>query len=73
MQALDKFCQHVRLHSLCIPQGRGADDFEGGSQFFWKGTRGDVEIFYNRKGGGCQFFYLILVYNEKAMVIVFFF
>ena len=52
--------------------GGGADDFEGGSRFFWKGTRGDVEIFYNRKGG-CQFFYLILVYNEKATVIIFFF
>ena len=40
--------------------GGGADDFEGGSQFFWKGTRGDVKIFHNRKGGGgCQFFSLI--------------
>ena len=53
--------------------GGGADDFEGGSQFFWKGKRGDVKIFHNRKGGGCQFFSLILVYNEKATVIVFFF
>ena len=53
--------------------GGGADDFEGGSQFFWKGARGDVETFYNRKWGGCQFFYLILVYNEKATVMVFFF
>ena len=52
--------------------GAGADDFEGGSQFFWKGTRGDVKIFHNGKGG-CQFFSLILVYNEKATVIVFFF
>ena len=66
-------CCVLRLHSLCIPQG-GADDFEGGSQFFWKGTRGDVKIFHNRKGGGgCQFFSFILVYNEKATVIVFFF
>ena len=46
--------------------------FEGGSQFFWKGTRGGVKIFHNKKGG-CQFFSLILVYNEKATVIVFFF
>ena len=44
----------VRLHSLCIPQrggGGGADDFEGGSQFFWKGARGNVKIFHNRRGG----------------------
>ena len=50
-----------------------ADDFEGGSQFFWKGTRGDVKIFHNRKGGGMPIFFFNLVYNEKATVIVFFF
>ena len=36
----------------------GADDFEGGSQFFWKGKRGDVKIFHNRKGGGGANFFL---------------
>ena len=36
--------------------GGGADDFDWGSQFFWKGTRRDVKIFHNRKGGGASFF-----------------
>ena len=37
--------------------------------------QGGMSIFFitGRGGGGCQFFSLILVYNEKATVIVFFF
>ena len=27
----------------------------GDLNFFWKGARGDVEIFYNRKWGGANF------------------
>ena len=43
-----------------------------GISIFLERNKGDVTIFHNRKGG-CQFFSLILVYNEKATVIVFFF
>ena len=53
--------------------GWGADDFEGASQFFWKGTREDVKIFLYITGRRGNFFYLILVYNEKSTVIVFLF
>ena len=45
----------------------------GDLNFFGKEQGADVKIFHNRKGGGCQFFSLILVYNEKATEIVFFF
>ena len=48
----------LRLHSLCIPQGGGgADDFEAGSQLFWRGARGDVEIFHDGKRGVPIFFF----------------
>ena len=40
----------LRLRSLCIPQGGGAEDFEGGSQVFFERDKGFVKIFNRRKG-----------------------
>ena len=40
--------------------------------FFGK-EKGGMSRFFITGRGGCQFFSLILVYNEKATVIVFFF
>ena len=47
----------LRLHSLCLPQGREEDLFfwggggAGAISDFWKGTRGFTKIFDRRKGG----------------------
>ena len=62
----------VRLHSLCIARG-GQMILRGDLNFFEMKQGGILRFFITgRGGGGCQFFYLILVYNEKATVIVFF-
>ena len=44
----------------------------GDLNFFGK-QQGGMSRFFITGRGGCQFFALILVYNEKATVIVFFF
>ena len=45
----------------------------GDLNFFGQEQGGMSRFFITGRGGGCQFFSLILVYNEKATVIVFFF
>ena len=47
-------------------------NFRGDLNFFGKEQGGVPRCFITGRGG-CQFFYLILIYNEKATVIVFFF
>ena len=60
------------IHYVYHRGGGGQMILRGDLNFFGK-EQGGMSRFFITGRGGCQFFSLILVYNEKATVIVFFF
>lgn len=55
-----------------IPQGGGGQKIFGGiSNFFWKGTRGDLAKFFTDEPGGVAIFFLLLL-KKEALFLDFF-
>ena len=64
--------EDTNLEPMVYRRGGGEKIFGGMSNFFWKGTRGDLQKFLTDEGGegGCNFFLLLL--KKEALFLDFF-
>ena len=58
----------MRLHSLCILQGGGAEDFEGGSRNLGTGKGGMSSFFHNMKGDA-NIFVQVSYICKKVLIV----
>ena len=65
LKLLVKLILEIRLHSLTMSRGGGGSQFLGGSQIFWRFSRGDFN-FYESIKGDLNFFIKIKVKNMQT-------